>query len=97
MSALALFKSNSSPNKPKININGRTIGVIVGSLSVLLVGFAVFRIYSIFQQALDAKTDSTTNSHNFFNKKTIAEMRHVDKNTNNITIPEGRISPFNIK
>lgn len=94
MSALALSKSNSSPNKPKININGRTVGLVVGSLSVLLVGFAVFQIYSIFQQALDVKIENNNSGQNFFNKQTIKEIRHIHQNTNNISIPEGRISPF---
>lgn len=94
MSMLAASKSNSTANKPKLKINGRQVGMAVGVISVLVLGFAIFQIYSIFQQALDTKPAESTSHNNFFDKKTIDEIQYINQNKNNITIPEGRITPF---
>lgn len=92
MSTSAPSSSKSSPNKP--NFNHRTIGLAISSVSVLALGFAIFQIYNIFQEALDVKIPEDATYSNFFDKQTIDQLRHINQHKSEISLPEGRINPF---
>lgn len=92
MSTLAPSSLKSSPNK--LALNNRTVGLMVGIVSVLILGFAVFQIYGIFQESLDVKPVENATHANFFDKQTIEDMRYINQHKSDTSIPEGRINPY---